>query len=135
MRYLILALPLALAACASLDAGEKDITIETTSRQQVLVGASCVVSNGSGSWQVVTPARVNTGGVNGDLRVVCNKAGYRTSEFLFRPSPYASSGTSLGIGMGGGGGHAGGSVGFSLPLGGGSVGSYPSQIAVEMTPL
>ncbi|RJG00461.1 hypothetical protein [Noviherbaspirillum sedimenti] len=137
MRYLILALPLALAACASMDAGEKKgITIETTSRQQVVAGASCVVSNGNGSWQVVTPATVDTGGVNGDLRVVCNKSGYRTSEFLFRPSAYASSGTSLGIGVGGGGRRVGGGVGFSLPLGGnGGGGSYPSQVAVEMSPM
>lgn len=138
MRYLILALPFALAACASTDkAAEKGVTIETVSRNQVVTGANCVVSNGNGSWQVTTPGTVNTGGVNGDLRVVCNKAGYRTSEFLFRPTAYpvASSGSSLGIGLGGGGRNVGGSIGFSLPIGGGgggNSGSYPPKVAVEM---
>jgi hypothetical protein len=140
MRYLILALPFALAACASTgNVAEKGIAIETVSRNQVITGADCVVSNGNGSWQVTTPGTVNTGGVNGDLRVVCNKAGYRTSEFLFRPTAYpvASSGTSLGIGVGGGGRHVGGGVGFSLPLGGNgrSNGSYPPRITVEMSSL
>lgn len=135
MRYLILVLPLVLASCASLDAGEKGIAIEATSRQQVVAGASCVVSNGNGSWQVVTPATVDPGGVNGDLRVVCNKSGYRTSEFLFRPSAYAGSGSSVGIGLGGGGRRVGGSVGFSLPIGGNGGGSYPPRVTVEMSPL
>ncbi len=139
MRYLILALPLALAACASTEPREEGIAVETVSRNQVVHGASCVVSNGNGSWQVVTPGRVDTGGVNGDLRVVCDKSGYRTSEFLFRPSAYpvAGSGTSLGVGLGSFGRRVGGSVGFSVPLGGfgGSSGSYPSRVAVEMSPL
>lgn len=138
MRYLILALPFALAACASTNnVAEKGVAIETVSRNQVITGANCVVSNGNGSWQVTTPGTVNTGGVNGDLRVVCNKAGYRTSEFMFRPTAYpvASSGTSVGIGLGGGGRHVGGGIGFSLPIGGGgagSGGSYPPRVAVEM---
>ena len=141
MRYLILALPFALAACASTDnAAQNGITVETVSRQQVIPGADCVVSNGNGSWQVTTPATVNPGGVNGDLRVVCNKQGYRTSEFLFRPSgyPVAGSGSSVGIGLGGWGSNVGGSVGFSFPIGGSSSrynGSYPPRVTVDMSPL
>lgn len=140
MRYLILALPMVLAACASTEpVADKGITVETVSRQQVINGAECVVSNGNGSWKVTTPGTVNPGGANGDLRVVCNKAGYRTSEFLFRPTnyPVASSGTSLGIGVGGGGRSVGGGIGFSLPIGGrsGNNGNYPPRVTVELSPL
>ncbi len=136
MRYLPLVFSLMLAACASSGPTSKGIAIDTTSNQQVIHGANCVVSNNNGAWNVVTPATIDVGGANGDLRVVCNKNGYRTSEFVFRPTSSSyGSGSSLGIGVGGGGRRVGGSVGFSLPIGGMGGGSYPSHVTVEMSRL
>jgi hypothetical protein len=132
MRYWVFAVPLMLGACAATAPGDNGIAIETTSNQQVISGASCLVSNNNGAWTVVTPATVDTGGVNGDLRVLCNKNGYRTSEFVFRPMQTA--GSSVGIGLGGGGSRAGVGFGLNVPIGGMRGGTYPPRIAVEMTP-
>jgi hypothetical protein len=131
MRYPILFMSIALAACATTGPGSDSIALDTYSRGQPLQGANCTVSTASGSWNVVTPATVQIGGVNGDLRVVCNKEGYRTSELLFRPS--GASGSSLGLGVGGGGGHVGVGLGMSVPvmLGGGG---YPPRVSVELNP-
>lgn len=131
MRHLILLLPLAIAACATTGSSGGVIAIETASQGQVLTGANCVVSTGSGNWNVVTPASVNVGSASGDLRVVCNKEGFRTSEILFRPSnPY---GSSMGVGVGGGGSRVGVGVGLSFPISFGG-GTYPSRVTVDMNP-
>jgi hypothetical protein len=130
MRHLILLLPLVLTACATTGSNGA-IAIETATRGQPLPGANCVATNNAGSWNVVTPAKIAVGSANGDLHVICNKDGYRTSEMIFRPaSPF---GSSLGLGAGGGGGHIGVGVGLSVPitLGGGG---YPSRITVDMNP-
>jgi hypothetical protein len=131
MRHLILLFSVALTACATTGLGGGNVAIETSSGGQPLPGAVCAVSTYGGSWKVTTPATLNVGGTNGDLRVVCNKEGYRTSEMIFRPSgPH--SGSSVGLGVGGGsGGRVGVGLGLSLPilLGGGG---YPSQVNVEM---
>jgi hypothetical protein len=132
MRRLILLLPIALAACATAgSSGESNVVVETYSRGQPMPGANCFVSTGSGSWNVVTPATVPIGSASGDLRVVCNKAGYRTSELLFRPS--SVSGSSMGVGVGGGSGHVGVGVGMSVPITLGR-GGYPTRVSVDMNP-
>lgn len=131
MRYPVLSLAIALAACATTGPGSDSVALETYSRGQPLPGANCTVSTASGSWNVVTPATVQIGSANGDLRVVCNKEGYRTSELLFRPS--SASGSSLGLGVGGGGGHVGVGLGMSVPIALGS-GGYPSRVSVELNP-
>jgi hypothetical protein len=131
MRYPVLFLSIALAACATTGPGSDSIALDTYSRGQPLPGATCTVSTASGSWNVVTPATVQIGSANGDLRVVCNKDGYRTSELLFKPS--SASGSSLGLGVGGGGGHVGVGLGMSVPITLGS-GNYPSRVSVELNP-
>lgn len=133
MRYLLFpAVALMLGACATMS-GDNGILIETTSSRQVLPGASCTASNNNGSWSFATPAIVNVGAAKGDLRIVCNKPGYRTSEYVFRPAGSAS-GSSVGVGVGGGS-RVGFGIGFSVPIGGMSGGAYPKQVALEMTPL
>lgn len=130
MRYLILLLPVALAACATTGSGG-GIAIETASRGQPLPGANCVVSTNSGNWNIVTPATVAVGSGSGDLRVICKKDGYRTSEVLFRPSgPW---GSNVGLGIGGGGGNVGVGVGLNFPISVGG-GTYPSRITVDLNP-
>lgn len=131
MRYLILLLPMLIAACATTGSSDGTIAIDTRAGGQELIGATCNVSSGSGNWNVVTPASLNIGSASGELRVVCNKPGYRTSEVIYRPTgPY---GSSVGLGVGGGSGNVGVGVGLNFPirLGGGS---YPSQVTVDMNP-
>jgi hypothetical protein len=131
MRHLILLLPVVLAACATTGSTGGAITVETVSGGQALPGADCLVSTGAGSWNIRTPASVNVGSASGDLRVVCNKAGYRTSELVFKPSNPV--GSSVGLGVGGGGGNVGVGVGMNFPIRVGS-GSYPSHVTVNMNP-
>lgn len=131
MRYLSLLFSLALVACATTDSGSGDIVVEAVSQGQALVGVNCIVANGSGSWNIVTPAIVSVGAASDDLHVVCEKTGYRTSELIFRPSS-GNSGSGMGLSIGGGGGRVGGGLGFSFPLGSGGQ-RYPARIVVEMT--
>ena len=131
MHRLILSLPIVIASCATTGSGDGIISIETASQGQPLAGANCAVSTNASNWNIVTPASVNVGRANGDLRVLCNKAGFRTSEMVFRPStPF---GSSLGLGVGGGGGHVGVGVGLSFPISLGG-GSYPSRVTVDLNP-
>lgn len=131
MRHLILLLPIVLAACATTGSSDSGISIETQSRGQPLPGAACTVTTGAGKWNVTTPAAVQVGSASGDLRVVCNKPGFRTSELIFKPSNPV--GSNVGVGVGGGGGNVGVGLGMNFPirLGGGG---YPSRVIVDMNP-
>ena len=139
-RSVMFPVVVSLAGCATTPPFDGRVEILTTSREQSLAGADCVVTTDAGSWTVQTPAYATVGDPNGDLRVVCNKPGYRTSEVIHR-SPGGrgqnSSGTRVGVGIGGGlGGYSGVgvSLGFGFPLTG-RRNDYPSQVTVDMTPL
>jgi hypothetical protein len=135
MRYLpvlMSCLPLCLVtACASVAPDDGMLAVDTASGGQLMPGANCTVSTGSGSWNVTTPASIMVGSASGDLRVLCNKSGYRTSEVLYRPS--SASNSNIGVGIGGGGRHVGAGLGFGFPISFGG-GRYPSRITVDMTP-
>ena len=126
---------LVLGGCAVAPVSD-DVGIETLSGGQPLPGASCTVQTVEGSYSVLTPAAVPARRTRGDLRVVCEKAGYRTSEVLYRGLGYGAygNGSSVGLGLGGGAGNVGFGLGFGFPLGGGGDGA-PARILVEMTPL
>lgn len=130
MRYLILLVPFALAACATTGAGSGMVAIDTASNGQALSGASCSVSTAAGSWNVITPATAPIGSPSGDLRVICNRSGYRTSEVVYRPSSPVNSNIGIGVGTGG---RVGVGLGFGIPIGFGR-GGYPSRITVDMNP-
>jgi hypothetical protein len=132
MRSSVLLLLAVLAACATPGPSERGIAIEAVAQGQPLTGANCVVSTGAGSWSIVTPAVVDVGIPSGDLRVVCDRAGYRTSETIHRAFA-PGGGPSVGLGIGGGSRSVGGSLGMSLPLGG--TARYPSRVRVEMNPV
>ena len=132
MRYAISLLFFVLAGCATPGGRDGGIAIETTSAGQSLTGAQCSVVTDAGSWQVTTPAVAPIGAPRGDLRVVCDKSGYRTSEVVYRATPGRSNMT-LGIGGGSGGGRVGVGFGFGIPIGQGST-TYPSEIVVDLTP-
>jgi hypothetical protein len=133
MRYLILLLPVVLVACATPGSGSDTILVETSSNGQPLEGANCLVSTNAGSWNATTPATVPVGSASGDLRVVCNKDGYRMSEVIYRPSSPTNSNVGIGIGGGSGGGHVGVGLGLGIPIALGG-GYYPSRITVDMNP-
>jgi hypothetical protein len=130
MRYFILLLPCVLAACATMGSNGT-ISIEAASNGQALAGANCTVNTNAGNWNVITPGTVAVGSASGDLRVVCNKNGYRTSEVIYRPS--SPNNSNVGIGIGGGGGRVGVGLGLGIPIGIGG-GGYPSRVTVEMNP-
>ncbi len=131
MRHLFLLFPLFLAACASSPSGNGNVLVETASRGQALQGAQCTARTGNGNWTVMTPGSVPVGSARGDLRIICNKPGYRTSEVVYQPSRPTNS--NLGIGVGGGGGNLGVGVGLGIPVSLGS-GNYPARVIVEMNP-
>jgi len=136
----MIAVVLSLSGCATTPPFDGRVEILTTSREKPLTGADCAVTTNSGSWNVQTPGFASVGDPNGDLRIVCNKAGYRTSEVIHRSHAGrgpGSDGTRVGVGVGGGlGGYSGVgvSLGIGLPLGG-ARDDYPSQVIVDMTPL
>ncbi|GAA4014953.1 hypothetical protein [Actimicrobium antarcticum] len=117
------------AGCATVPASQT-MLVETRSDGQPLAGATCLVSLGSEGYTVVTPATVSVAGARGDLQVVCNKPGYRSSELLFRSA--RSGFPNVGIGASGGsGGNLGLGLGLSFPLQGGRP-DYPPRVSVEM---
>ena len=132
------AMMLAVAGCATQPV-RNQLGIETASAGQFLPGANCTVQTAEGSFSVVTPATVLVSNMPGDLRVVCDSPGYRTSEVLYRGLGYggysAYGGPSIGLGIGGGGGNVGYALGFGFPVGGVGSNSRPSRVVVEMTPL
>jgi hypothetical protein len=123
---------LLLAACATSGSNDGLVSIATASKGQALEGAQCAVNTRSASWTVMTPATINIGPGDGDLRIVCSKPGYRTSELILPPYS-GGSGSSMGLGMGGGSGNVGMGVGLSFPLS--TNGWYPANIMVNMNPL
>lgn len=138
-RTLVLPALLSLSACVTTPPFDGRVEILSTVRDQPLDGADCVVTTDSGSWTVQTPGFAAVGKMNGDLRVVCNKSGYRTSEVIHRHSGAGRrpGATRVGVGIGGGSGGYSGvgvSLGFGFPLAG-VRSDYPSRVIVDMTPL
>ena len=89
-RYRLLSMmtmTLAVGACATPPVSN-DLGIETASGGQFLPGANCTVQTVEGIFNVVTPATVPARNTPGDLRVVCDRPGYRTSEVVYRGLGY-----------------------------------------------
>ena len=130
MRKVTLIAVSLLAGCAGMS-GSRTLQIDTRSGGQPLAGAVCQVNLGRERFDVTTPARMDVSQAQGDLQVVCNKPGYRTSELYYRAT--SSSGSSIGLGAGGGGGHVGLGVGLNFPLQTGRS-DYPPQLTIDLTP-
>jgi hypothetical protein len=125
-------LMLLLAACATTDPDAGRVSIATESNGQPLDGAQCSVTTSSASWNIVTPAMLVIGRGDGDLRIVCTKQGYRTSELILPPYQQPA-GSSVGLGMGGVSGNVGMGLGMSFPLA--ADGYYPARVVVNMNRL
>lgn len=134
MRYPVLLLSLALAACATTGPEQRGILIETTARGEPLAGTPCTVSTAAGQWNIVTPVRLDVGEPSGDLRVVCERKGFRTAETIHRGFAPTGAGPTVGFGIGGGSRHTGASIGMSVPFGRTAV-QYPARVRVDMNPL
>jgi len=137
----VAALLVTLAGCAhqpTTPAGQ--IEVLSTTKGKPLTAAACVVSNLSGSWQITTPGTAIVGEPNGDLRVVCEHPGYRSSGVIYRlpGSAVGNSGTRVSVGVGGGSFGAASGVGVSMGIGfplGLLRQRYPAQLTVDLTPL
>jgi hypothetical protein len=132
IRTSFLLTALLLAGCATTDSNDGLVSITTASNGQVIEKAQCMVSTRSALWNVTTPVTLNIGPGDGDLRIVCKKAGYRTAELILPPYAQAT-GSSFGLGMGGGSGNVGMGLGMSFPLT--TNGWYPASVVVNMNPL
>lgn len=135
MRYLILGLCVVCFGCATVASDNGHVLIEATSDNQQLEGARCVVKTDGSRWDVITPADVLIVAADGDLHVVCNKPGYRTSEVVYRaPSGLNSPGVGIGaVGGSGGIGAIGVGLGVNLPQTFGAKEKfYPSRVLIEM---
>jgi hypothetical protein len=123
-----------LGACATAPVSN-DVIIEAASRGQPIPDVSCLVQAVEGSTQITTPARLPIRNTRGDLRVVCDKPGYRTSEVLYRAGVYGGPASTVGLGVGSGGGGVGFGLGLGVPVGGGAPAGVPARVVVEMNPL
>jgi len=125
---------LLLSACAT-GPVNSGLQVETVSAGQALAGANCVVSHGGQSFTVLTPATVPVNSSGGDLRVWCEKAGYRTSELVLQAGVSNGWwGPSVGLGLSSGGyGRTGLGLGLSFPFFS-PVRSTPGRVTVEMSP-
>jgi len=131
---------LTLAGCANTNKNDGQVSIATAENGQLFEGVACTVRNDAQSWDIVTPATLDIGEVNGELRIVCNKAGYVSADVRLAPGPSGSgsSGPSVNLGLGGASGGIGSIIGaglgLTLPFGlSSSGGHYPPMITVDMT--
>jgi hypothetical protein len=134
MRYPVLLLSLALTGCATTGPEHRGIHIETAVGGEPLAGTSCTVSTAAGRWNIVTPATIDVGEPSGDLRVLCEREGFRTAETIHRGFAVGGGGPSIGLGVAGGSRGSGASIGMSVPFGQTAV-RYPARIRVDMNPL
>ena len=125
-------LALMLGACAATAPADPAIMLETAVRGQPVAGATCAASIGPVRWDVTTPVVLAIGDARGELHIVCDKPGFRSSELIFRPEAGISSGVSAGFGSGGYGGGIG--LGLGFPLGGASA-RYPKRLVIDLNPL
>ena len=140
MRTLLLCSVVLLSACAT-GSQNHTLQLDTRSGGKPVTGAKCLVNFGREGYTVITPATLQTVNTQGDLQVVCNKPGYRTSELYYRrmqPGGYGGyggvGGPNVGVGLGGGSGGVGLGVGLNFPLQLGSRSDYPPSLTIDLTP-
>lgn len=134
MRYFLLLFVVLLSACAT-GSEIRTVQIDTRSGGRPVTGATCLVNFGREGFTVTTPATLQTSGMQGDLQVVCNKPGYRTSELYYRRMQAGGyGGPNVGVGLGGGSGGVGLGVGLNFPIQMGARSDYPPSLTIDLTP-
>ncbi|MDE8349961.1 MAG: hypothetical protein POG74_10850 [Acidocella sp.] len=124
LRFLVVALPLLTANCASIVAGTSEsLSVKTVSGASDLSGASCTLGNDKGSWTVVTPGTVKIHQSSGSLNVTCAANGYEDNTV-------SESAVLKNVVMGNI--LVGGLVGTAIDLNDGAAYSYPVVILVPL---
>ena len=66
-----------LSGCASIvDGSEQSISIVTTTQARPIDGATCTLSNGEGTWTVISPGKATVHRGTEDLQVRCDLNGF-----------------------------------------------------------
>jgi hypothetical protein len=110
-----------LAGCATIVSGSsQDVAVQT----QPVSGATCVLSNLEGSWQVVTPAVAHVQRGLEALQVKCNLPGYE--EAWTNLDSHWDDWTFLNVANAG--------VGFGVDTYTGAMDAYPRAVQLTMQP-
>jgi hypothetical protein len=125
---MILLVPLlGLAGCATaFDGWKQTIAVKTMSADRYVEGATCTLSNGSGTWTVQTPGFVTVHRSYDDLNIKCEHDGYIANVGAV---PSDTKDLTYGNIV------AGGLIGAGVDVGSGSAYDYPSLITVVLQPV
>jgi hypothetical protein len=121
IKFLAMAAPLLLAACAStLDGSSQSVSITTNPS----VGATCELTNDKGTWYIpATPGSVTLHRSAEDLTVICKKGPLHGTARVVSVTKGAAFGNIL----------AGGLIGVAIDHSNGSAFDYPTLMDVPMS--
>ncbi|WP_322014907.1 hypothetical protein [Paraburkholderia sp. J12] len=127
-----LAFAMALSGCATVTGGTHEtISVKTRQAAEDVAGASCMLKNKGGTYQVVTPGKVEVKRSSSDLTIQCEKDGIQTAEqkFSSKTRKGALAGNLLLFGIGG-------TLIFnSVDRATGANYAYPEEITVSLDPV
>ena len=126
MKYHVLAalaaVGVAVSGCASVVKGSHQTVAITT---PPTTGATCTLTNGRGSWEVVSPGPVTVDRSKTDMQVRCVKPGWQDATAVI-PSNFE--GWTLGNLL------IGGIIGVGIDASTGAMNEYPNAFQVPMIP-
>lgn len=115
---------LALTGCASIVNGNNQvISVETKSKGEPVVGASCRLENPKGTFFVTTPGTVTVRRAYDNLAVTCEKPGIATGIASVKSGTKAMAFGNIIFG---------GVIGAAVDVGSGAAYDYPTLISVDM---
>jgi hypothetical protein len=127
MKYQVVAalaaMGVVVSGCASVVKGTHQTVAITT---PPTTGATCTLTNGRGSWEVVSPGPVTVDRSKTDMQVRCTKAGWQDATAVI-PSNFE--GWTLGNLL------IGGVIGVGIDASTGAMNEYPNAFQVPMTPV
>lgn len=113
-----------LTGCASIVNGSNQvISIDARNKGQQVVGATCKLDNGKGTFYVTTPGTVTVHRAYDDMSVKCEKEGLPTGMTTVKSSTKAMAYGNILFG---------GIIGAAVDAGSGAAYDYPSLITVLM---
>ena|SRR5438067_136431 len=114
---------IALSGCATIISGtSENISVNTPPT----TGASCTLSNGEGTWNVVSPGVARVERAGHDMGVHCSKPGFQdgTANLVSGFEPWALGNIIFG-----------GVIGIVVDIADGAVHKYPRSVDVPMQPV
>ncbi len=122
MKILGLSLFLLLCGCASISGSRNQaINLHTSCEGTPISGASCSITNDSGTWYTKTPAAIFIRRSGGDLVVICKKDQLQASATFRSSSSSGMWGNVL----------AGGLIGAAVDAGTGAGFDYPNPMNIN----